>query len=73
MAVDLNNGALTQVATGLIYPWGLILSSDETTAYVTSYYTGKLMSVDLNSGIVTDVTAGFSAPRGVDINPLQCR
>ena len=65
--VTLSSGQVTTVTAGLAYPLDLVLSPDETTAYVTQF-DGALVAVNLGSGAVTTVTTGLEYPGGIALS-----
>jgi DNA-binding beta-propeller fold protein YncE len=67
--IRLNDGQVTTITEGLVYPIDLSLSLDGSTAYVTQFYDPTLVSVDLTSGAVTTVTTGLEYPTGVALSP----
>jgi hypothetical protein len=64
--VDLTNGQKTTVATGLVNPVGIVLSSDLQYAYVSEQMTaptvGRISSIQLSNAARTTVASGLTEP-----------
>ncbi|OLC53750.1 MAG: hypothetical protein AUH92_05330 [Acidobacteria bacterium 13_1_40CM_4_69_4] len=67
--VNLGNGGITLVGSGLSGPAGVVLNALRTTAYITEAGAGELSRVDLATGAITRIASGLSNPRGVVLGP----
>jgi len=70
--VDLRTGRTTTVTDRLGHPSNIVLSSDETQAYVVNLH-GDLYRVHLRSGEITTVATGLSEPFAVAVNRAELR
>ncbi|MDX2144550.1 MAG: hypothetical protein SFV19_14440 [Rhodospirillaceae bacterium] len=64
--VKVTDSGVTDLATGLTKPIGLVLESD-TVAWVTEFETGAVKRVDLSTGKTTELAKGLGKPTAVAV------
>ncbi|HEU5181952.1 MAG TPA: choice-of-anchor D domain-containing protein [Candidatus Polarisedimenticolia bacterium] len=67
-AVNAQTGAITRIASGLVFPFGLAVDFSRGLAYTGELDSGRLESIDLATGAVRVVATGLSRPTGIALN-----